>query len=91
MTTMRPSGFQAIHALRQNLRDLFEFLVEINPYSLKGSRRRIFPGLTRAHSLGDNFAELPRGDDGLFLARRNKRSCNLFSKPFFAVVTYYLP
>ncbi len=55
---------QAIHALRQDTREFIKFLIEINPYSLKGSRRRILPGLTRADCLGNELGELLRGCDG---------------------------
>jgi hypothetical protein len=58
------SSAQAVHALRQDTRKLVKFLVEINPYSLKGSRRRILPGFARADGLGNKLAELQRGSDG---------------------------
>src|SRR3989338_532107 len=84
------SGLHMRHTFWQHPRKLFEFLVEINPYSLKGARRRILPGLTSAYRFTNQLDELPRGVDGFDCARRNNRPCNLLSKPFFAVITYHL-
>src|SRR5450756_2857841 len=78
------------HTLWQDPRKLFELTVEINPYSLKGACRRVLPCLTGTYRFTNQLDELPRGMDGFDCARSNNRSCNLLSKPFFAVITYHL-
>src|SRR5512141_1373721 len=85
-----PARFQVIHTLRQHALEFFELAVDINPYSLKGTGRRVFAWFARTYTLRNKVAELFRGDDFSFLARSNNRPCNLPSKPFFAVITYHL-
>src|SRR4030067_4017 len=59
-----PHGFEMHHTLWQDPRKLFELVVEINPYSLKGARRRVLPSLACAHRFTNQLDELPRGMDG---------------------------
>ncbi len=61
----------------------------MNPYSLEGPRGRILTPITprpRAEGFCHDRGQLPRACDGLVRASRNNRSCNLLSKPFFAIV-----
>jgi hypothetical protein len=47
----------------------------------------VLPWLARADRLRDDFAKLPCRSNAAARSSRNKRCCNLASKPFFAIVT----
>ena len=49
------------------------------------------PWLARADGLGHDPGKLPCGSDRAPRSSRNKRCCNLLSKPFFAIVADNLP
>jgi len=58
------AGFDMRHTFWEHPRKLLEFLIEINPYSLKGPCRRILPSLTGTYRFTNQLDELPRGVDG---------------------------
>ena len=63
----------------------------MNPYSLKRARRRILPWLPRGNGFCHDRGKLSCGANSSPRSSRNNRCCNLFSKPFFAMVSYDLP
>ena len=51
---------EACHALRQAHLQLFKLLIDENPYSLEGTRRRILPWLTRGNGFSHDLGKFPR-------------------------------
>src|SRR5205085_12674911 len=56
-----------------------------------GTRRRILARLPRADRLTHEIGQLAGAPEWLAAASSNNRRCNLFSKPFFAIVADDLP
>src|SRR5882724_12300835 len=74
-----------LEALGQHHRQLFKLLIDVNPYSLEGTRRRVLKWLARGNGFCHDLGKLPCAVDRPARSSRNNRSCNLFSKPFFAM------
>src|SRR5476651_1195600 len=68
-----------------------KLLIEVNPYSLEGARRRVLVFLPRADGRTHDIGKLPCGDNRPSLPSSNNRLCNLFSKPFFTIIADHLP
>jgi hypothetical protein len=80
-----------LEGLRQHHRQLFKLLIDVNPYSLEGARRRVLMWLARGNGFCHDLGKLPCAVDRPARSSRNNRSCNLFSKPFFAIAPDDLP
>src|SRR5258708_5551977 len=80
-----------LEALGQHHRQLFKLLIDVNPYSLEGTRRRVLKWLARGNGFCHDLGKLPCAVDRPARSSRNNRSCNLFSKPFFAIAPDDLP
>src|SRR5512143_2235563 len=58
------AGLQPVDTLRQHGAQLFQFAVEINPYSLEAAGRRVLPRFAFFDRCGDEGRQLPRAADG---------------------------
>src|SRR5690606_19656229 len=85
-----PSRRQNLQDCRAGERELLEFLIEVNPYSLKGASGRMLALFARTDDTGDELGEVERCAQRPGFAASNNRLCNLESKPFFAIFCYDL-
>src|SRR6185369_3763546 len=85
------SGSENVQALRKSYLQFFKLLIDVNPNSLESARRRILAWLARGNGFCHDLGKLPCAVDRLARSSRNNRSCNLFSKPFFAIALDDLP
>src|SRR5690606_36991999 len=85
-----PTGSQDFQNCREGASEFLEFLVDVNPYSLKAACGRMLAFLASADGAGDELGELERGAQRPGFAAINNRLCNLESKPFFAIICYDL-
>src|SRR5262249_31942436 len=67
-----------------------KLLIDENPYSLECPRRRVLAWLARANGVFHDLGKLSGGVESSPRSSRNNRSCNLPSKPFFAIGPDYL-
>src|SRR5690606_3071804 len=85
-----PTGSQDFQNCREGASEFLEFLVDVNPYSLKAACGRMLAFLASADGAGDELGEFERGAQRPGFAASNNRLCNLESKPFFAIICYDL-
>ena len=57
------AGREEARGLRQRHLQLFKLLIDVNPKSLKGARRRMLARLARANRATHDLGKLPRGAD----------------------------
>ena len=87
----RPPSGEQVHRRLQNLFELLKFGIDENPKSLKGARCRVLVRLPRLDRTSHDGGQLASGSHGMAaFPASNKRLCNRYSKPLFAVVTYHL-
>src|SRR5690625_605376 len=82
-----PTCRKPLQSCREGVRELLELLVDVNPYSLKGTCCRVLTLLARTDDTGDELGEIVRGTQRPGFAATDNRLCNLESKPFFAITT----
>ena len=87
ITASRPPGASAATRLGQRQRQFLKLLIDVNPYSLKGARRRILARSRVRTAAATTRGKLPGACDRLARASSNNRLCNRSSKPFFAIVS----
>src|SRR5690606_41361936 len=68
-----PSRRQYSQNCLEGARALLEFLIEVNPYSLKAARGRVLPLFARADDTGDELRETARCSKRPGLAALRKR------------------
>ena len=85
------------HGLIQPFFELFKLLIDVNPYSLKGTRCRIlrrvlalFPMAACAHDARHELGKLACARKRSLCAASHNRLCNLKSKPFFPMIANHL-
>src|SRR6201996_1239937 len=89
-----PPLLQQCQCRFENYLQLRKLLIDVNPYSLKGAGCRVLALLTGLDDVSHDLGKLARAPErpetvGLCPAS-NKRLCNLKSKPFFPIISYYL-
>src|SRR5258708_12713483 len=80
-----------LEALGQHHRQLFKLLIDVNPYSLEGTRRRVLKWLARGNGFCHDLGKLPCAVHRPARSSRNNPSCNLFSQPFLPQTLHALP